>query len=142
MGDRLHDGDGRMHATARIDDPLWLAGEFKRMSAELLRRHHKGPGDTIEAAAARIGAKHRIDPSILMQGWNRGPRETKTSRWMAVFKAYHAEFCARHSAESYEDKRNAAAGQIHPALLRLADLVAGRTDQPAGERQEEMNSRR
>lgn len=130
-----------MHATARIDDPLWLAGEFKRMSRELLARHHRGPGDTIEAAAGRVAMRHGIDASILMQGWHRGPRETKTSRWMAVFRAYHAEFCERHSAESYEEKRHAAAGQIHPALLRLADLVAGRTDQPAGER-EQVNPRR
>ena len=138
MGDRSHGGDDKMHATARIDDPVWLGDEFKRMSCALLRRYHRGPGDTIEAAAGRVAVKHRIDPSILMQGWNRGPRETKTSRWMAVFKAYHAEFCEAHSAESYEEKRNAAAGHVHPTLLRLADLVAGRADRQAGERQEEI----
>jgi hypothetical protein len=47
----------------------------------------------------------------------------KVSRWMAVFKACYAEFGARAEA-AYEEKRKTT--DAHPALVRLADFVAGR----------------
>lgn len=118
--------DDIMHV-ARIDDPIWLGEEAKRMSSELLRKEHRGPGDTIEAAAHRLQTKHRVDASIILQGWQRPAREMKVSRWMSVFKAYWAEFGA-HQAAAYEEKRNGTSA--HPALVGLADFVAGRSAQP------------
>lgn len=122
MRDKSSDMDAKMSVTS-IDDPMWLGSEAKRMSTALLRKEHRGPGDTIEAAAARLQSKHRVDAGIILQGWNRPPREMKVSRWMAVFKAYYAEFGAA-AEKAFEDKRNETTA--HPALVRLADLVAGR----------------
>lgn len=123
MGDKLRGAGAR--TAVRIDDPRWLGAEAKRMSAELLnhelRKH--GPGDTIQAAAYRLEREHRLDANIVLQGWQREPREMKVSRWMALFRV-HWELIASKAA--YEDKRNEAARTgVNPALLRLADTVAG-----------------
>lgn len=127
MRDKRYVGDDKMHV-ARIDDPAWLGEEAKRMSRKLLQREHRGPGDTIEAAAHRIETRHRVPASVIMQCWNRPPREMKVSRWMAVFRAYWAEFGERSGA-AYENKRKGT--DAHPAMVRLADLVAGRKDRNA-----------
>jgi hypothetical protein len=110
---------------ARIDDPVWLGQEAKRMSTELLRFEHRGPGDTIEAAAVRLQIRRKVPASILLQCWNRPAREMRVSRWMAVFRAHWEEFGAAATA-AYEEKREST--NAHPALVRLADLVAGRKD--------------
>lgn len=125
MRNKIHVTDNKMQVT-RIDDPHWLGEEAKRMSSELLRKEHRGPGDTIEAAANRLQTKHRVEASILIQGWQRPAREMKVSRWMSVFKAYWAEFGAQQAA-SYEEKRNGTSA--HPALVGLADFIAGRPAQ-------------
>lgn len=124
MDDKKRDRDRKM-SVASVDDPIWLGKEAKRMSEELLRKYHRGPGDTIEAAANRIQTKRRVPASVILQCWNRPAREMKVSRWMAVFRAHWEEFDAKAEA-AYEEKRNATTA--HPALVRLADFVAGRTD--------------
>lgn len=123
MRDKKYDGDGEM-SVASICDPIRLGEEAKRMSDELLRKEHRGPGDTIEAAAYRLQNKHRAPvASVILQCWNRPPREMKVSRWMTVFMVHWAEFSAKADA-AYESKRETT--NAHPALVRLADLVAGR----------------
>lgn len=125
MRNKKQDRDDTMHVT-RLDDPIWLGDEAKRMSRELLRKEHRGPGDTIEAAAHRLQTRLRVPASIILQCWNRPAREMKASRWMAVFQAYWTEFGDR-ADEAYEEKRKTTTA--HPALVRLADFVAGRSDQ-------------
>ncbi|TGU71775.1 hypothetical protein EN829_065420 [Mesorhizobium sp. M00.F.Ca.ET.186.01.1.1] len=99
------------------------------MSKRLLQKEHRGPGDTIEAAAHRLQTRHHVDASVILQCWNRPAREMKVSRWMSVFKAYWAEFDAKADA-AYEEKRKAT--NAHPALVRLADIVAGRQNRAEG----------
>ena len=122
MRDKCSDRGVKMSVT-RIDDPIWLGAEAKRMSEELLRHEHKGPGDTIEAAAGRLQTRLRVPSNIILQCWNRPPREMKVSRWMSVFRAHWEEFGAKAEA-AYEEKRNGTTA--HPALVGLADFVAGR----------------
>lgn len=93
------------------------------MSEELLRKEHRGPGDTIEAAAHRLQTRLRVPASVILQCWNRPAREMKVSRWMAVFQAYWREF-GEETEAIYEQKR--AKTTAHPAFARLADFVAGR----------------
>jgi hypothetical protein len=121
MRDKRYVGDSKMHVA--IDDPIWLGQEAKRMSEKLLRKEHRGPGDTIEAAAYRLQTRHQVPASVILQCWNRPAREMKVSRWMSVFKAYWAEFGVK-AETAYEEKRKAT--NAHPALVRLADFVAGR----------------
>lgn len=125
MRNKRSDRGDKMHV-ASISDPIWLGEEAKRMSRELLEHEHRGPGDTIEAAAQRLQTRLRVPASIILQCWNRPAREMKTSRWMAVFQAYWTEFGDR-ADEAYEEKRKTTTA--HPALVRLADFVAGRSAQ-------------
>ncbi|GHC79536.1 hypothetical protein [Limoniibacter endophyticus] len=122
MRDKFSDRGVKMSVT-RIEDPTWLGEEAKRMSAELLRKEHRGPGDTIEAAADRLQTRLRVPSAIILQCWNRPPREMKVSRWMAVFRAHLQEFGNRAEA-NYEEKRNDT--QAHPVLAGLADFIAGK----------------
>jgi hypothetical protein len=109
---------------ARVDDPIWLGSEAKRMASELLEKEKSPIGDTIEAAAHRLQTKHRVPvASIILQCWNREPREMKVSRWMTVFYVYWREIGER-GHHAYEEKRNGTSA--HPLLVGLADFVAGR----------------
>lgn len=107
----------------RIDDPIWLGKEAKRMSGELLKKEHRGPGDTIEAAAGRLQTRLRVPASILLQCWNRPAREMLVSRWMTLFRAHWEEFGAMADAAYEEERKNHDANS---ALVGLADFVAGR----------------
>lgn len=123
-------GTDNMSCVARIDDPVWLGKQAKRMSQELLQREHRGPGDTIEAAAYRLQTKHGCDASIILQGWQREPRDMLVSRWMSLFQAHSAAFAASAEA-AYEERRKNTDVDSHPILVRLADFVAGRKDEAA-----------
>lgn len=123
MRNKKHGTDNNMYVTS-IDDPMWLGSEAKRMSRELLHKEHRGPGDTIEAAAYRLQTKHGCDASIILQGWQREPRDMLVSRWMALFRAHYTVFSARAN-EAYETERNHH--DANSALVRLADFVAGKT---------------
>lgn len=127
------DGARSMFAVARISDPMWLGEEARRMSKELLHKEHRGPGDTIEAAAYRLQTKHGVDASIILQGWQREPRDWLVSRWMSLFKAHCEAFEARAS-QTYEEARNEVDLERHPILVRLADFVAGRKAEAEGEK--------
>jgi hypothetical protein len=132
MGDNIRAARSKMRAAddmsrIRIDDPRWLASEFKRMSKAIVEDEFVGPGDTLVAAADRIAIHHHIDPEIILQGWKRPPRNTLVTRWMALFRVYHERGLA--AAAAYEEKRyEAEKAGVSPAILRLADLVAGHTD--------------
>lgn len=132
MRNKNHDRESIMHV-ARIDDPLWLGQEAKRMSSDLLRKEHRGPGDTIEAAAHRLQTRLRVPAAIILQCWNRPAREMKVSRWMSVFRAHWEEFGSKMDT-AYERKREETTA--HPALVRLADLVAGGVAGAEEEREE------
>lgn len=122
MRDKCSDRGVKMSVT-RIDDPIWLGEQARQMATELLEKEKRPVGDTIEAAAYRLQNKHRVPvASVILQCWNRPPREMKVSRWMTVFYVHWREFGERVGA-AYEEKRNGTTA--HPALVRLADFVAG-----------------
>ena len=123
----------RMSHVARIDDPIFLCLQAKTWTREMVEHEWlRGPDDKIEAVAHRIQLKYGAQASIIRQLWNRPPREMKVSRWMNVFQAY-VRFCERRARANYEEKRAEAADLCHPAWLRLADLVAGRSGEEEGE---------
>lgn len=107
-----------------IDDPVWLGEHAKKMAREILKKEHRGPGDTIQAAAGRIETSHGLDSNITLQCWNRPPREMLVSRWMAIFRVHHV-FVASPSAAYAATRARAVDRGVHPAIVRLADLVAG-----------------
>lgn len=94
MGNKSY-GKRSMNIAVRINDPIWLGNEARRMSKELLHKEHRGPGDTIEAAAYRLQTKHGVDASVILQGWQR-------SRATGWFRAGCPCFrrTAKHSARA------------------------------------------
>lgn len=135
MRDISNATEGRMHV-ARIDDPVWLGVAAKRMTRELVNAHWLGADDKIDRCAHRLQAAYGVDAAIIRQCWNRPPREMLVSRWMQLFQAYcrwklrrarlMARAAERDAVGNYEDIRDEVLGQGHPALVWLADLVAGR----------------
>lgn len=123
MGDKVNVADVKISA-ATISDPIYYGRAAKRMAEELLRKEFRGPGDTIEGAAERLRRSHGLDPNILLQAWNRPPREMKTSRWLALFIVHWQEIASK-TETAYETRRSNAV-ENHPLLVSLADLVAGR----------------
>lgn len=102
--------------------------EAKRMNGFLLAREHRGPGDTIEAAAYRLETRYGIPVAITMRLRNREVKDMFVSSFMPILNAYLAatkkiEATAERMEDAYEKKRVVAA---NPTLVRLADFVAGR----------------
>lgn len=122
MGDKSSDRGVKMFV-ARIDDPIWLGDKAKTMATELLEKEKRPVGDTIEAAAYRLQNRHNTPVApVILQCWNREPREMKVSRWMSLFYVYWKE-CGAKIEAAYEEERGRHEG--NSALVRLADFVAG-----------------
>jgi hypothetical protein len=126
VGDKKHVTGDKMSVTD-FNDPLFAGKSAKTMASELLRKEFRGPGDTIEAAAYRLQSLYGVDANTVLQGWNREPRGMLTHRWLPLFRAWCAAGLAR-AEEAYEEKRKDADVAGHQALVRLADIVAGRAD--------------
>lgn len=55
-----------MNHVAAIKDPVFAGKSAKRWASDLLSREHRGPGDTIEAAAYRLQTRLGVDASIIL----------------------------------------------------------------------------
>ena len=122
MGDKKRVTGSKMSVTD-INDPMFAGRSAKRMAGDLLRKYDRGPGDTLEATAARIQREHKVDAAIIMQGWNRPARAMLAHRWLPLFRAWCEAGLARADA-AYEEER--ARHDDTSALVRLADFVAGK----------------
>lgn len=122
MGNKRRVAGNKMSVTD-INDPLFAGKSARQMARDLLRKHHQGPGDTIEAAAARVEKKYSVEASVVMQGWNREPRGMLAHRWIPLFQAWCAAGFAK-ADEAYDRERSLH--EDNSPLARLADLVAGK----------------
>jgi hypothetical protein len=122
MGDKKHVAGNKMSVT-EFNDPMFAGKSASRMAKDLLAKYHRGPGDNIETAAYRVQSELGVDANIIMQGWNREPRGMLAHRWLPLFQAWCAAGFARADA-AYEAER--VRHDDTSALVRLADLVAGR----------------
>lgn len=106
--------------------------ESKKMSAEyistakgmadfLLTREHRGPGDTIEAAAYRLQTRFGVPVTVLMRLRHREVKDMLMSNFMALADAYSR--VSQKIEDAYEREREVA---IDPKIVRLADFVAGK----------------
>ena len=64
---------------------------------KLIAAHHRGPGDTVEAAIHRAAVKHGLDPKSLWRLRYRTPKDMLLSTWTRIKTAYEAE-CERQEA--------------------------------------------
>lgn len=94
--------------------------EAKTMARFLLRREHRGPGDTIEAASHRLQTKFKVPASIIMRLWNRPVKDMLLSNFMALATAYSK---ANDRVEKAYEHEKALA--VNPTILRLAAALAG-----------------
>lgn len=98
--------------------------EAKSMADFLLSKEHRGPGDTIEAAAYRVQTRFGVPVSTLMRLRHREVKDMLMSNFFALASAYKA--ATDKMERAYEEERRHAA---NPQLLRLADFVAGKETQ-------------
>jgi nitrogenase molybdenum-iron protein alpha/beta subunit len=93
----------------------------KGMADFLLTREHRGPGDTIEAAAYRLQTRFGVPVTVLMRLRHREVKDMLMSNFMALADAYQR--VSQKIDNAYEHEREVA---IDPKILRLADFVAGK----------------
>lgn len=110
-----------------VSDPVFSGRSARVMARALLEKYHRGPGDTVEAAAYRVQTEYGVDANVLMQGRNREPRPMLAHRWLPLFQAWVQAGFARADA-LYEDERKRHGDPSNSALVRLADLVAGKSN--------------
>lgn len=130
MGDKSCVTGSKMSVVENITEPMFFGRTAKKMSQDLLHKFDGGPGDTLDATAFRIQSQYGVDANILMQGWNRPARPMMAHRWLPLFRAWCAAGFARVDA-AYEEERKRH--DDTSALVRLADLVAGKKDQGSSE---------
>ena len=94
--------------------------EAKTMARFLLKREHRGPGDTIEAASHRLQTKFKVPASIIMRLWNRPVKDMLLSNFMSLATAY---IKANPRVEKAYEHEKALA--VNPTILRLAAALAG-----------------
>lgn len=116
MRDKISDKESKTMSTAYISSAKGMA-EF------LLAKEHRGPGDTIEAAAARLQRKLKVPSSILMRLRHREVKDMLMSNFFALANAY-SKACEKMD-NAYEKERKVA---VDPNILRLAALVAGKEE--------------
>ena len=99
----------------------------KGMAHFLLTREHRGPGDTIDAAAHRLQRKLGVPSALLMRLRHREVKDMLMSNFLALASAYQT--VSDKMERAYEHEKNIA---VDPRVLRLAHLVAGaETDEEA-----------
>lgn len=104
------------------------------MSGFLLASEHRGPGDTIEAAAYRLQTRYGIPVATTMRLRNREVKDMFMSSFFPVLNAYLAvkdrvTAAAERMERAYEEERNRA---VDSRLRRMADAVRG-YEEEAGE---------
>lgn len=87
---------------------------------KLIAAHHRGPGDTVDAAIHRAAVKHGLDPKSLWRLRYRTPKDMLLSTWTRIKTAYEAE-CERQEARLAHELE--ITKRLPPTAARLA-LIA------------------
>jgi len=74
------------------------ADEAAGWAEGLVRLHHRGPGDTVDAAMHRVARKHGIAHQILWRLRYRRPDDLMAKVYLRIQAAYEAE-CTRQEAK-------------------------------------------
>lgn len=113
MSDKRFDREDKKMSTAYISTA-------KGMADFLLAKEHRGPGDTIEAAAYRVQTKFGVPVTVLMRLRHREVKDMLMSNFMALASAYQS--AAAKIDGAYEHEKSMA---VDAQIVRLADFVAG-----------------
>jgi LPS sulfotransferase NodH len=94
---------------------------------KLIAAHHRGPGDTVDAAIHRAAVKHGLDPKSLWRLRYRTPKDMLLSTWARIKEAYEAE-CERQEARlrhELEITKALPATEARLRLIRETEAVLG-----------------
>ena len=114
MSNRTHVMDDR-----RVD--VDAIADAKQMAGWLLAREHRGPGDTIDAAAYRLQTKYGVPSALLMRLRHREVKDMLLSNFVALANAYRE--ATRRAERAYQHEREISS---HPTLVRYTDALAGK----------------
>src|SRR5690606_28705219 len=90
----LQKSKSSMTDAAGFSDPVDQAANWAN---ELIKRQHRGPGDTVEAAMHRASTKYRIEHQTLWRLRYRKPKDMMLKAYLRLKAAYEAE-CDRQEA--------------------------------------------
>lgn len=99
--------------------------QAKDMAGWLLSREHRGPGDTIDAAAHRLERRYGVPSALLLRLRHRDVKDMLMSNFMTLAQAYQTATSRMEAALEHEK-----AMAVNPRILRLANIVAGEENQP------------
>lgn len=117
MRDKIYEPESKMSAA--------YIYQAKDMAGWLLSREHRGPGDTIDAAAHRLERKYGVPSALLLRLRHREVTDMLMSNFMRLAQAYQA---ATERMERALEHEKALA--VDPRLLRLVNIVAGTESPP------------
>ncbi len=92
--------------------------EAKGWANHLIAAHHRGPGDTTDAAIHRAAVKHGLDPKLLWRLRYRTPKSMLIGAWKRIKAAYDAE-CERQEARLRHELEITKALPATEARVRL-----------------------
>jgi LPS sulfotransferase NodH len=101
---------------------------------KLIAAHHRGPGDTVEAAIHRAAVKHGLDPKALWRLRYRTPKDMLLSTWARIKEAYEAE-CERQEARlrhELEITKTLPATPARLALIAETEALLGQAQSSQG----------
>lgn len=84
---------------AAMTPPGYEAAEW---ADKLIKKAHRGPGDTVDAAMHRVSTKHRIDHGTLWRLRYRKPEDVMASVWKQLKAAYEAEIGRQEAKLAHE----------------------------------------
>lgn len=120
---------------AMSDVTISPADEAAGWAEGLIRKAHRGPGDTVDAAMHRVSTKHGIKHQTLWKLRYRRPSDLMASVYLKIKAAYESE-CSRQEARLAHELEITKALPPTPAraaLVREAEAVLGLGHQQEGE---------
>ena len=117
MRNKIHSKESKSMSTAYVTTA-------KGMATYLLSREHRGPGDTIEAAAHRIQTRFGVPVALLMRLRHREVKDMLASNFFSLANAFNEamERAEKRVDEVYRHEKDLA---IDPKIVRLAAALAG-----------------
>lgn len=124
MRNKIFGIEGRKKMTTAI------VNTAKGMAEYLLSKEHRGPGDTIEAAAFRLQTRLGVSTTLLMRMRHRDVNDMLMSNFFMLAYAYTAfkkcnEAMERAEKRADEAYRHEKALAIDPKIVRMAAALAG-----------------
>lgn len=106
-----------LHPEQKVTD-VSAVNDAAMWADALVKRAHRGPGDTVDAAMNRAARKHGVPERTLWSLRYRRPKDVMASVYLKLHAAYIAE-CERQEAILAHQLEVARALPTTPALERL-----------------------